>query len=355
VSAAPGGTGVRPAGTAPGPLDDPHGRRLLLLTGGIRLAHVVGALAELGIADLVAAGPRAVDDLADAADADPDALRRLLRCAAAVGVFAELPDGRFGGTALSDGLRADAAGSVRPLALYNRMELLWRSYSEIMHTVRTGRPATPEALGAGVWEYLAERPATATRVYDVLNGMNRRLQDEYVVAVDPARFRRIADIGGGDGDFLSELLRHAPGTEGVLFELPERMAETARAVERYGCADRIGLVPGDFRTDPLPRGCDAYVLKGIVHNWDDEGARTILRGVRAAIGDTGAPLFVIEQVAAPPNTWDFGRFIDIDLLLVFGGRMRDADDWRRLAADTGFELVGEPVTGRWSTLHCRPV
>ncbi|MDA2812989.1 methyltransferase [Nocardiopsis sp. RSe5-2] len=346
----------RGRGGAPALLqDDPRAQRLLLLAGGMRLAHVVRALGELRVADMVADGPVSAEELARRAGAHPDALLRLLRCAASVGVFRELPGPSFGPTELSEGLREDAPGSVLPLVLYNGMELQWRTYGAIMHAVRTGEPAVPEALGSGLWEYLEERPETATRVYGVLNGMNRRLEEEYVAAVRPERFRRIADIGGGDGAFLSALLRRSPEAEGVLFELPSRMEETRRALEEYGCADRVTFVPGDFRTDPLPEGCDAYVMKGIVHNWDDGDALTILRAVRKAIGDSGAPLFAVEQIAAPPNSWDFGRFIDIDLLLIFGGRMRDADQWAALAAEAGFALDGAPVTGRWAAHECRPV
>ena len=337
-----------------GPADD-HGRRLLLLAGGMRLAWIVHTLCDLGVADRIAAEPTSAEDLAKAVGADADALYRVLRAAAAVGVFTEGSDGRFAMTPLAEGLRTDVPQSIVPLIRYNGADTLWQPYAKLAHSVRTGEPAVEEALGLPLWGYLDAHPEAGAFFDEVMGKMSGRLIDQQLDVIAPEHFRRVVDVGGGTGRFLSAVVRRMPEGGGVLFER-ESVLDRARALlEQENLADRVELRAGDFRDDPVPADGDAYLLRGVLHNWPDKDAATILHGVRAAIGDRDVPLFLFEQVVDATNAWDHAKFLDVDMLVIFGGRERTLAEWRTLLGETGFELVSEPSSGRWTVLTCRPI
>jgi multifunctional cyclase/dehydratase/O-methyltransferase len=188
-----------------------------------------------------------------------------------------------------------------------------------------------------------------------MTDLGRWETDRHLDAVRPERFRRIADIGGGHGHFLAAALRRAPDASGLLFDRPAVIPRADRTLAEEGVIDRVTRVAGDFFTHPLPDGCDAYVLKAVLHGLPDDRAERLLRAVRTAIGDRdGARLFVVEQVVAEGNAWDHAKFLDLDMLVLFGGRERRLDEWRPLLARCGFELVNRPGEGHWAVLECRP-
>lgn len=365
-AAADAGGGARPrteahrtAGTAASPVvsagpGDLHGQRLLLLSGGLRLARVVWALTETGIADLLADGPRTVTELAGLSGTAADPLGRLLRAAAAVGIFAEGEGETFALTPLARALRSDVPESVSALVRHSGSETVTGPYAEILHSLRTGKPATGQAFGMTLWDRLRDDPEAGAAFDETMTALSTRLVPLHLDAVRPERFSRVVDIGGGRGSFLADCLARAPQARGTLFELPHVLREAAALLDERGVRERTETVGGDFFTDPLPRG-DAYLLRGVLHNWPDDEAVKILRRVRESVADDGAArLFVLEQVMGPPNVWDHSRFLDIDMLVVFGGRERTLEQWRSLFEASGFALVTAPPTGRWTVLECRP-
>ncbi|MGI5415111.1 methyltransferase [Actinomadura luteofluorescens] len=342
-----------PDGYGPGDL---HARRLLYLTCGMRLAAVVSTLAELGVADLTASGPRSVTELAEATGAVPDALYRLLRCAASVGILEERPDGRFAGTPVGDALRADDPYSLLPLVLHSARPFVTKPFGALAHSIRTGEPATVPTLGTDIWRYFEENPEDGDRFDQTMTTLGRWETERHLDVVGPERFGRIADIGGGQGHFLAAALRRAPDAAGVLVERPSAVKAATEVLDAEGVAERVTRIAGDFFTDPLPDDCDAYVLKAVLHNWPDERAAELLTAVREAIGERrDARLFIVEHVVAEGNSWDHAKFLDLDMLVLFGGRERTPGEWRRLLARCGFALVGRPREGHWTVLECRPV
>lgn len=342
---------VGPAMTAALP---PH-VRLLLLTDGKRISRVLHVVAELGIADELADGPLTVAELAERTSTHADSLGRVLRVAAAFGVFAEQPDGRYTLTDMSEALRSDVPGSQRDMVLYNGDEMLWRSYGQLMHTVRTGEPAFEAAYGHGFFTHLEQNPQAGALFDRAMTGMSRATTRMLLDSFDFGRFDRIADIGGGRGWFLAELLKDHPQVRGTLVDRPAVVEEAPKLFEEAGVADRVEVVPGDF-FEQLPTGRDAYVLKAVLHDWDDERAAAILGRIRAALQDNPeGRLLICEFLVGPANQWDRGKLLDLDMLIRFGGRERGEDQWRALLATAGFELVNEPVAGRWAVLECRPV
>ncbi|MFC9427875.1 methyltransferase [Streptomyces sp. NPDC056987] len=343
---------VGPAMTAALP---PH-VRLLLLTDGKRVSRVLHVVAELDIAGLLADGPLGVTDLAGRTGTHADALGRVLRVAAAFGVLAEEPDGRYALTEVGQALRADVPGSQRDMVLYNGDEMLWRSYGALMHTVRTGRPAFEHVYGHGFFEHLERDPRAGALFDRAMTGMSRATSRMLLDSYDFGRFPRLVDVGGGRGLFLAELLTRHAGVRGTLVDRPVVVEEEApKLFEEAGVSARVEVVPGDF-FGALPPGHDAYVLKAVLHDWDDERAAAILRRVREALRDVpDGRLLICEFLVGPANDWDRGKLLDLDMLVRFGGRERGEDQWRALLATAGFELVNEPVAGRWAVLECRPL
>ncbi|MEU8523365.1 methyltransferase [Streptomyces sp. NBC_01216] len=339
---------VGPAMTAALP---PH-VRLLLLTDGKRISRVLHVLAELGVADELSDGPLTVAELAARTDAHADALGRVLRVASAFGVFTEEADGRYALGEMGACLRSGVPGSQRDMVLYNGDEMLWRSYGRLMHTVRTGEPAFEAAYGHTFFEHLEQDPRAGALFDRAMTGMSRATAQMLLDSYDFGRFGLITDVGGGRGLFLAELLARHPEVCGTLVDRPSVVAEADKTFREAGVEDRAEAVAGDF-FEELPQGADAYVLKAVLHDWDDAKAAAILGRVREALGTDGT-LLICEFLVGPANEWDRGKLLDLDMLVRFGGRERSEQQWRALLATAGLELVNEPVAGRWAVLECRP-
>ncbi|GAB3435912.1 class I SAM-dependent methyltransferase [Flindersiella endophytica] len=329
-------------------------QQIAVLGSWRQIGQVIYALSELGIADHLLEGPKSPKVLAAVTETDPDALRRALRCAAAVGIFTEDESGCFSLTPLSEGLLSEKVGGLRPMVLFSSLELTRAAYAEILYSLRTGKPAFDHVFGMPFYDYLAAHPEDGRFFESFMRHWSRRLADRFAGQIAPERFTRIADIGGGTGYFLSQLLRRSPTSSGVLFELSSVVAGAEEELRENGVDDRVQLVAGDFFTDELPADCDAYVLKSILHNWADEPCEAILRRVRAAMRNSYSRLVVLDQVVPPLNHWDHSKVIDMDMLVLFGGKERTLAEWRQLFDRTGFELANQPETG-WAVLEAKPV
>ncbi|WP_166462541.1 methyltransferase [Amycolatopsis acidicola] len=327
---------------------------LTVLANADRIARAIHVLAGLNIADLLTGGPKTVAELASAAGADAPSLYRVLRCAACVGVFTEVRTETFALSPLAEGLRTDVTDSARDAVVMDGSEFFYRALGALDHTVRTGKTAFDHVFGMPIWPYLESNADSTGILDDAMEAINRRLGKRYLDRIDFGRFSRVADIGGGKGIFLSLLLERYPSCAGVLFERQAMVDPATSTIAANGLADRVTVVGGDFLTGPLPPGCDAYVLNMVLHDWYDEDAARILRQVRAAMGDTGGVLFLLEQVVAGLDTWDRAKLLDIDMLTVWGGRERARHEWDRLLSSAGFALANEPVAGEWTVLECVP-
>lgn len=329
--------------------------RLLRFIEGKRISQVIYALAELNVADQLIAGPRSVADLAEAVHANPDALYRLLRVSSAVGVFREQPDGTFALTPMGDALRTDVPYSQRDLILFNGHEIVTKPIGEILHSARTGQPAFDSVFGTSFFEHLDSHPEAAERFNKAMTRMSLLSTQILLAQADFGSYNTIADIGGGHGFYISEILRRNPHLKGTLVDLPEVCAGAEQRLANSDVADRLTIQPGDFFGE-LPRGFDAYSIKAVLHDWSDEQAGKILSNVRTAIGDNrDARLLLGEFVLSDPNEYDHGKTLDIEMLLRFGGKERDLGDWRKLLSGAGFELANKPRPGNWALLECRPV
>ncbi|MGH3092009.1 MAG: methyltransferase [Gaiellaceae bacterium] len=297
--------------------------RLWNILRGALATRTLALVADLRVADALAAGPRPVEDVSREVGADPDTLRRILRALASDGVFAEEELGVFRNTAASDVLRR-GEGWDDFAHLFGGVWL--RTAGELD---ATGEPPFPRLHGTDFWSWLAGNPSERA-AFDraMAQGGDRRI--ERLASLDWRGDETVVDVGGGNGSLLFELLRRQPGLRGVVFDLPE----TTRDEAAFG--DRCTFVAGDF-FEGVPPG-DVYVLSTILHDWDDERASAILHTIRAAASDD-ARLLVLEAVVPPGNEPHGAKWLDLLMLALFGARERDEAQWRALLSGAGFEPV----------------
>jgi hypothetical protein len=305
---------------------EPPSAGLLRLIYGYQVSQAIHVAAVLGIADELADGPRAVGDLATATATHAATLHRLLRALAAVEVLREEPDGMFGLSALGEALRGPAGS----MAAFHGRPYHWVAWGQLLHSVRTGENAFQAVHGMDVWEYRARHPEEGAVFDAAMTGFSRRVNAAVAAAHDFGRYGVIVDVGGGHGALLAGILARHPGVRGVLFDQP--------AVVAGAQADGFEIVGGSF-FESVPAGGDAYLLKSILHDWEDEPAIEILRACRRA-ARVGTALLVVEREFALPAT----KLSDLNMLVGPGGRERTLEEYAALMAPAGYELLGETPT-----------
>jgi hypothetical protein len=292
--------------------------------------------AKLGIADLLALGPRSARDLAEATEVDAPSLYRLLRALASLGVFADDGTGRFSLTPLAECLRSNVAGSQRALAIMSGEEQ-YKAWGELLYSVQTGKTSFDKLYGMPVFDFLSRNTEQA-KVFDAaMVGVHGRETAAMTDAYDFSGAAVLADIGGGNGSLLTTVLKQHPALRGILYDLPgvtERAKTTLRAA---GVADRCQVIGGNF-FESVPAGADAYLMRHIIHDWEDEKATKILRNVHRAMGAEGR-LLVVEGVIPSGNDPCFGKLLDLMMLTVPGGKERTQEEYQTLFQAGGFRLT----------------
>jgi hypothetical protein len=326
-----GGSGL-PAGNALEQED-----QLFQLVSGYRVSQAIYVVVKLSIPDLLVDGPRGSDELAHATGTHPEALYRVLRFLAGVGLFEERAPRQFGLTSLGTSLRTDSPGSLRAQVLNQLDPSCWEAWGQLLYSVRTGETAFDQVHGMGRFAYLAQHP-DAARIFDQAMTRNTaRSGDALTRGYDFSGIGRLVDVGGGHGLLLATILRAYPTMHGVLFDRPEVVAGAPAILEAAGVAERCEIVGGDFFEAALPGG-DAYVLRQILHDWADTQAREILTNCRRAMQESDKVL-VIERVIGPDDQHALSVLrLDLEMLVTLGGRQRTEAEYRRLFAAAGFRL-----------------
>jgi hypothetical protein len=321
---------------------------------GYRVSQALHAAATLGLADLLAAGPATSDELAGRTQTHPDALYRLLRALASAGVFEEREGRRFALTPVGECLRSDVEGSVAGLAVFVGRPYFWEVWGNLLHSVRTGENAFRHVHGLNNWQYRAQHPEEEVIFDQAMVSNARRVTGGLLAAYDFARFGTVVDVGGGRGALLAALLRQYPALRGVLFDQPQVVAHAVPLLEAAGVSGRCRILGGSF-FGALPPGGDAYLLKSVLHDWEDAEATAILRRCREAMGP-GAALLVIEFELGEPNAQPLVKFSDLNMLVGPGGRERSLAEFGALFRASDFELVGATVSaGGPSIIEAVPV
>jgi hypothetical protein len=305
---------------------------------GYILSAALNVALELGIADRLANGPRPSADLAKEAGVTEDGLYRVLRALASAGIF----EGRQGRTfALNMPARMLLRGpaSLHDLGLWMTDPFHFRVYAEMLYSVTTGQPAVEKVTGMPVFEYFARKPRLSAVFNNAMTSWSGPTVAAALKAYDFSGIRVLVDVAGGHGHVLASVLRQYPAMSGVLFDLDHVIAGAAPLIDAAGVQDRVQAVSGDFFKS-VPPGGDAYIMKNIIHDWDDERAIAILKNIRTAFGDRrDGRVILLEAVIPPGNQPDFGKLIDLEMLLMPGGRERTPDEFASLFARAGFELA----------------
>jgi len=298
----------------------------------------LGAVAQLGIADHLADGPKTAADLAARTGASEDAIYRVLRALAVTGVFTETTPRTFALTPAASLLRSDVPGSVLDLVLWMCDAFHFRVYAELAQAVKTGEPIGDKVVGMPVFEYLERNPELGARFNNAMTNFSAGVAPAVLEAYDFNGIGVLVDVAGGHGMLLSTILRQYPSMRGILFDAPHVIAG-ATAPDALGVASRIEKVAGDF-FKAVPAGGDAYIMKHIIHDWNDERSGVILRNIRTALG--GKPrgkVILVEAVIKPGNEPDLSKFIDIEMMLLPGGRERTEAEFKALFERNGFRLT----------------
>ena len=321
----------------------PSGAQAVLrMANAFHGSQAIHVAAELGLADLLAGGPLDAAALAAAAQVDAPALYRLMRVLVSAGVFSQDEQGRFGLTEVGAALRTNQSSAVRDAVRFLTSEWIWRAWGEFGYSVRTGKPAFDRVWGMSNFEYW-EHNGEAGRIHDAgMAGITSQQIPAIVAAFDYGRFKTIVDVGGGLGSLLAALLKAYPAARGILFDLPHVVKDAPDTFSRAGVAERCTIQAGSF-FETAPVGGDAYLLKFILHDWDDARSLAILKVIRQAMPQDGI-LLVIDQVlpdkiVSSPGTEDQYRR-DLQMLVQTpGGRERTPEQFRRLLAAAGLELT----------------
>lgn len=318
------------------------GRRLAALISGYQTSAALGALARLGVADVLAEGPRSAGELAQRLGADERALARVLNATVDADIVVRGDDGRYQLGELGELLRSAVPGSMRRFASVSTEPWRWAAYGHLSHTVRTGEPGFIAAHGCHLWDYLAAHPDAAASFEESMARVGLARDQAVARAVDLAAVARLVDVGGGRGGLMVALLAANPTLRGVVFDLAAVVEGAREQLRRAGVAERCEAVAGDIR-ESVPPGADAYVLSWILHDWDDATALRILGNCRAAMAE-GARLFIVEMVvpeADQPGAAAFARLVreaDLDMLAMTGGRERTAGEYEQVLTGSGFVL-----------------
>jgi predicted O-methyltransferase YrrM len=327
-------------------IQDAEGLRRLVL--GYRVSQAIFVAAELGIADLLASGPRTADELASAAGAHAPSLHRVLRLLASEGVFAETEEGRFELTPMAAALQHEAPGPMRALARQIAQDAMWRSWGSLLHAVRTGESAFEHVHGVDLFQHHRQHPEERIVFDELMTAHSASAVRALAAAYDFSGVETVVDVGGGRGALAIGLLEAHTHLRGIVFDQPAEAADARVAIATARLAHRCEAVGGDF-FEAVPYGSDVYLLKFVLHDWDDERCVAILRTCRRAMRPS-ARLVVVELQVPRGNAPSFAKSQDVNMLVnALGGRERTEAEYGALFAAAGFDLAGS--TSAQGELH----
>lgn len=332
----------RPVDVAPNPAQGtqtaPPEQLILQMAVGKWVSQALKVAAELGVADVLADGAKDADEIARRTASHPDALYRLLRALAAMGVFQELPARRFANNSLSAVLRSDVPGSARAMVRWIGEESAWHAWADFAHSVRTGKPAFDHVHGEQAFDYFAKHPESAAVFNAAMTAFSAVTGPAVARAYDFSGVGKLVDVGGGQGGLLLAVAERYPRLRGVVFDRAEVIAGARAVLDTAPAGARIECVAGDFFAG-VPRGADAYMMKHIIHDWDDDRCIQILAHCAWAMAPGGRVL-VVDQVIRDGADATFSKIMDLEMLaMTTGGRERTAAEFASLLERAGLELT----------------
>jgi hypothetical protein len=319
------------------PVVTPQTQVIQLLTSKMA-AQALTQIAELGVADHLQYGPRTTAELATAVQANEDALYRTLRALAAVGFFTEHPGRVFANNTHSEILRTKVPGSMRAVARWIGEEISWwKGWGHLSHSLRTGKPAAEVVFAGTAFDFFRRHPRVQEIFQDAMTDFSAASARAVVDTYDFSGIDRIVDVGGGHGALLSAILRVLPGARGVLFDLPDVIESADATVKACGQEHRIERIAGNFLAS-VPAGADAYIMKHIIHDWDDTHCIRLLKNCRKAMKPDGR-ILIVEQVLTDAPESVLAKLLDLEMLVMTpGGRERTEPEFSELLREAGFRM-----------------
>jgi hypothetical protein len=339
--------------TQPIQVSAPPDAILMQMLFGAQMQKSICVATKLGIAELLAERPWTTDELAAQTGTHAPSLYRLLRTLASIGIFAETADHKFELTPIAALLRSDAPNSMRDFVIMMDEGWLWQAWGELMYSVQTGGVAHEKVQGMSSFEFY-ERNEEAGKVFNrAMTNFTLAVIPAIVEAYDFSDVKKLVDIAGGHGLLLAGILKANPQTQGILFDLPFVIKSAGELLEKEGVRHRVELASGDF-FQSVPTGADAYMMKHIIHDWDDESSIKLLRNIRSAINEKGKVL-IIEMLVPEGNEPHPAKALDILMLLMEGGKERTKDEYRKLLEASGFRLTKIiPTKSPYSVIEGEP-
>jgi hypothetical protein len=310
--------------------------QLMQMVFGFATSRAIGVTAELRIADLLQDGPKTAEQLAEATHVHARSLYRVLRACASVGVYSENSEKQFSLTPLAEPLISNAPGSLRAFAEMITTDWSYQTWAELLYSVKTGLPAFNKVHGMSSFEYFWSNERAGQQFNDAMTSNSAQSSVAVVNGYDFSSIRKLVDVGGGHGFLLASVLSKYSTVQGILYDRPAIVAEADKLLFAHGVTDRCELVYGDF-FDSVPEGADAYMMKHIIHDWNDEQCITILENCRKAMGPSGKVL-VVEMVLPEGNEPSIGKFLDLQMLQFLPGCERTEAEYRLLFDKAGLNL-----------------
>jgi hypothetical protein len=299
--------------------------------------RAVYVLAKLGIPDLLKSGPKSAPELAGLTGMHAPSMYRLLRALASAGMLQTEADVRFALTPMSELLVTDAPGSMRSFVVSELGQEHYPAWGNFMHSIQTGGIAFDDHFGMDIWQYFQQNPEDAAVFNDSMSGMTAVVNEKITSLYDFSRFNKIVDVGGGHGGLITAILKANPQAFGVLFDAEQVVSGARPKLEAAGIADRCASIAGNF-FESVPAGGDAYIMKWIIHDWDDEKATRILKNIRSQIPQNGR-VIIVDCVVPEGDDPDFSKFFDLNMMVMTGGKERTAREFDELLAAAGFRFL----------------
>ncbi len=322
-----------PATAAVPNAEDPRPPLLFQMATAYWVSQAIYVAAKLGVADLLEDGPQSCTALATVTGSDAPSLYRLLRALSSVGIFSRVGKGSFALSRLAEPLRSDVPGSLRAIVI-TIGEIHYQACGELLHSVRTGSTAFNHVFGSSLFDYLQQNADAADAFNGGMTNLSSLLAHAILMAYDFSGISSLVDVGGGEGRLLRRVLELNPGMTGIVFDLPKTV-ESAN----QGLSDnqRCSYIAGNF-FESVPGGADAYMLCGVLHDWDDERAITVLRNCRRATKKS-ARILIVDMVVPDTNSASFSKLLDLNMMVMTGGRERTKAEWCVLLDAADYRLV----------------
>ena len=315
--------------------EQPPQQRIMQMLTGFWISQSIHVAAKLKLADLLANGPQSATTLAESTNTHAESLYRLLRALASVGIFTETQSGTFTLTPMAECLRSDVPGSQYAAAMMMGDEH-YLSWADLLHSIRTGETGFEHRFGKPIFDYMDDKPETANIFDAAMTAIHGAETQAMLEVYDFSPFHTLVDIGGGNGTLIREVLLKHADLKGIVFDRPHVTDRTTTFLNDWGLTARCHSIGGDFFHE-VPSGGDAYLLRHIIHDWTDEQSLAILKNIRKVIPDTGK-LLLVESVIPPGNEPNFAKLLDLNMLVIPGGKERTEKQYTELYEAAGFRL-----------------